>query len=83
LGRADGLSQLKGAKVSKEKTISLQLNRRELHLVRLWWLPCEDMQIENGTCNECEFKHECRIIREKFNNFRIRRGEKKQNKKWG
>jgi len=77
LGRADGLSQLKGAKVSKEKTISLQLNRRELHLIRLWWLSCEDMQIENGTCKECEFRHECRFVREKFNNFRIRRDEKK------
>jgi hypothetical protein len=46
--------------------MKVDLSSRELHLVRLWWLSCEDMMIPNGTCNECEFKDECGDIRQKL-----------------
>jgi len=42
------------------------LNRRELQLIRLWWLSCEDMMVPNGTCTSCEFKDECEVIRLKL-----------------
>jgi hypothetical protein len=50
----------------EERTMKIDLSPRELHLVRLWWLSCEDMMIPNGTCNVCEFKDECDVIREKL-----------------
>jgi hypothetical protein len=44
----------------------VDLNRRELHLLKLWWLSCEDMMIPEGTCGICEFKDECMVIRKKL-----------------
>ena len=44
----------------------IDLNRRELHLLKLWWLSCEDMMIPEGTCGICEFKDECMVIRKKL-----------------
>lgn len=44
----------------------VDLNRRELHLLKLWWLSCEDMMIPEGTCQVCEFKDECFVIRTKL-----------------
>jgi len=46
--------------------MKVNLNRRELQLIRLWWLSCEDMMVPNGTCVACEFKDECEIIRQKL-----------------
>jgi len=46
--------------------MKVDLNRRELHLLKLWWLSCEDMMIPEGTCQICEFKDECLIIRTKL-----------------
>ena len=47
--------------------MKVDLSSRELHLVRLWWLSCEDMMIPNGTCNEREFKEESEdIIKELY-----------------
>lgn len=54
--------------------MKLDLNRRELHLIRLWWLSCEDMMIPEGTCQVCEFKDECAVIRRKL--YGINGGEK-------
>jgi hypothetical protein len=51
----------------EEKTkMRVDLNRRELHLLKLWWLSCEDMMIPEGTCGICEFKDECMVIRKKL-----------------
>jgi hypothetical protein len=51
----------------EEKTkMRVDLNRRELHLLKLWWLSCEDMMIPEGTCGICEFKDECMVIRRKL-----------------
>ena len=51
----------------EEKTrMRIDLNRRELHLLKLWWLSCEDMMIPEGTCGICEFKDECMVIRKKL-----------------
>jgi len=44
----------------------LDLNRRELHLIRLWWLSCEDMMIPEGTCDQCELREECHVVRKKL-----------------
>ena len=44
----------------------VDFNRRELHLLKLWWLSCEDMMIPEGTCGICEFKDECMVIRKKL-----------------
>jgi len=46
--------------------MKIDLNRRELQLIRLWWLSCEDMMVPNGTCVSCEFKDECEVIRQKL-----------------
>jgi len=46
--------------------MKVDLNRRELQLIRLWWLSCEDMMVPNGTCASCEFKEECEVIRHKL-----------------
>lgn len=46
--------------------MKFDLNRRELQLVKLWWLSCEDMMVPNGTCSACEFKEECEVIRQKL-----------------
>jgi len=46
--------------------MKLDFNRRELHLIKLWWLSCEDMMIPEGTCGQCEFKDECSVIRKKL-----------------
>jgi len=46
--------------------MKVDFNRRELHLIKLWWLSCEDMMIPEGTCEQCEFKGECWIIRRKL-----------------
>ena len=46
--------------------MKVDLNRRELHLLKLWWLSCEDMMIPEGTCGICEFKDECLVIRKKL-----------------
>ncbi len=46
--------------------LKVDLNRRELHLMKLWWLSCEDMMIPEGTCGICEFKGECLVIRKKL-----------------
>jgi len=43
--------------------MKVTLTKRQLHLIRLWALSCEDMQIPEGTCKVCEFKEECKIIR--------------------
>ena len=54
-------------KAEEEKSeLRVDLNRRELHLLKLWWLSCEDMMIPDGTCQVCEFKDECMIIRRKL-----------------
>ncbi len=44
----------------------VDLNRRELHLIRLWWLSCEDMMIPEGSCNQCELREECLVVRKKL-----------------
>jgi len=41
-------------------------NRRDLHLIKLWWWSCEDMMIPEGTCEQCEFVEECMIVRKKL-----------------
>jgi len=46
--------------------LKLDLNRRELHLIRLWWLSCEDMMIPEGTCEQCELREECQVVRKKL-----------------
>ena len=46
--------------------MKVDLNRRELHLVRLWWLSCEDMMIPEGTCRQCELRDECEFVRKKL-----------------
>jgi len=46
--------------------MKVDLNRRELHLVRLWWLSCEDMMIPEGTCQQCELREECEFVRKKL-----------------
>lgn len=46
--------------------MKVDLNRRELHLIKLWWLSCEDMMIPEGTCKQCEFGEECMIVRNKL-----------------
>lgn len=46
--------------------MKVDLNRRELHLVRLWWLSCEDMMIPEGTCRQCELREECEFVRKKL-----------------
>jgi len=52
---------------TEEKTeMRVDLNRRELHLLKLWWLSCEDMMIPEGSCGICEFKGECMVIRKKL-----------------
>lgn len=54
-------------KAEEEKSeLRVDLNRRELHLLKLWWLSCEDMMIPDGTCQVCEFKDECMVIRRKL-----------------
>jgi len=44
----------------------VDLNRRELHLIRLWWLSCEDIMIPEGTCTRCELRDECEVVRKKL-----------------
>jgi hypothetical protein len=61
----------KRVKVQKQKAeetcdMKIDLNRRELHLMKLWWLSCEDMMIPEGSCEQCEFKDECGVIRRKL-----------------
>jgi len=46
--------------------MKVDLNRRDLHLIKLWWLSCEDMMIPEGTCEQCEFVEECMIVRKKL-----------------
>jgi len=46
--------------------VKVDFNRRELHLIKLWWLSCEDMMIPEGTCEQCEFRGECLVIRKKL-----------------
>lgn len=46
--------------------MKVDFNRRELHLIKLWWLSCEDMMIPEGNCSLCEFKDECSVIRKKL-----------------
>jgi hypothetical protein len=46
--------------------MKVDLTRREIHLIKLWWLSCEDMMIPEGTCEACEFKEECEIVRKKL-----------------
>jgi len=46
--------------------MKLDLNRRELHLIRLWWLSCEDMMIPEGSCEQCELREECGVVRKKL-----------------
>jgi len=46
--------------------MKLDLNRQELHLIKLWWLSCEDMMIPEGTCEKCDLKEECTIVRRKL-----------------
>ena len=57
--------------------MKVDLNRRELHLIRLWWLSCEDMMIPEGTCEHCELKAECQIVRIKLYQ---KNGEAKNNR---
>jgi len=52
--------------------MKFDLNRRELQLIKLWWLSCEDMMVPNGTCASCEFKDECEVIRQKLYRKRLR-----------
>jgi hypothetical protein len=61
----------KNVKVQKQEVeetcdMKVDLNRRELHLMKLWWLSCEDMMIPEGSCEQCEFKGECGVIRKKL-----------------
>jgi len=53
-------------KLEERTKMRVDLNRRELHLLKLWWLSCEDMMIPEGTCGICEFKDECMVIRRKL-----------------
>jgi len=46
--------------------MKVDLNRQELHLIKLWWLSCEDMMIPEGTCEKCDLKEECTIVRKKL-----------------
>jgi hypothetical protein len=46
--------------------MKVDLKRREIHLIRLWWLSCEDMMIPEGTCQACELKEDCEIVRKKL-----------------
>jgi len=46
--------------------MKMDFNRRELHLIRLWWLSCEDMMIPEGTCTQCELRDECAVVRRKL-----------------
>ena len=50
----------------EKSELRVDLNRSELHLLKLWWLSCEDMMIPEGTCQMCEFKDECMVIRRKL-----------------
>jgi hypothetical protein len=52
--------------IGVEFKMKVDLNRRELHLVRLWWLSCEDMMIPEGTCRQCELRDECEFVRKKL-----------------
>jgi len=52
--------------------MKFDLNRRELQLIKLWWLSCEDMMVPNGTCTSCEFREECEVIRQKLYGKRLR-----------
>ena len=60
------VSKLKKLKQGGKTQMKADLNRRELHLLKLWWLSCEDMMIPEGTCAACEFKDECLVIRTKL-----------------
>ncbi|HKZ94467.1 MAG TPA: hypothetical protein VJ249_07810 [Candidatus Bathyarchaeia archaeon] len=53
-------------KLGGRNEMKIGLNRRELHLLKLWWLSCEDMMIPEGSCTLCEFKDECLVIRKKL-----------------
>jgi len=46
--------------------MKVDLNRQELHLIRLWWLSCEDMMIPEGTCHQCDLREECEVVRKKL-----------------
>jgi len=56
------LNQLiwKGKKMGKWR---IELTTRQLKLMNLWFLSCEDMQIPKGNCENCEFETECKEIR--------------------
>jgi len=60
--------------------MKVDLNRRELHLMKLWWLSCEDMMIPEGSCDVCEFREECVVIRKKLygKNGGVRNGSPKK-----
>jgi len=46
--------------------MKVDLNRQELHLIKLWWLSCEDMMIPEGSCDKCDLRQECTIVRKKL-----------------
>lgn len=58
--------QTKNGSREENCRMKVDFNRRELHLIKLWWLSCEDMMIPEGTCEQCEFKAECLVIRKKL-----------------
>jgi len=52
--------------MEEKVSMKVDLNRRELHLIRLWWLSCEDMMIPEGSCIQCELREECGVVRKKL-----------------
>jgi len=43
-----------------------ELDSVEKHLLELWRLSCEDMQLINGGCDECEMKDVCGSLTKKL-----------------
>jgi len=41
---------------------SIELDEYELHLLKLWYLSCEDMQIAQGGCSKCSFAEICSAL---------------------
>jgi len=45
---------------------SIELDEYELHLLKLWYLSCEDMQIAQGGCSKCSFAKICSSLNSKL-----------------
>lgn len=66
------LKKINSSNLNGGTRMKFDLNRRELQLIKLWWLSCEDMMVPNGTCTSCEFKDECEVIRQKLYGKKLR-----------